>query len=198
MFPMSSLQIFHWGFHLLFEMPFHIILFIVSDNVSTIFRDLSVHWYRSIYVILDIPVVHIISRDPLLLQLLGCSLAAIDIACESLLCRSFSIDCRFIFPLLPSPHVFCNYVGVPLPSIHDSSFFFSFICFLCFELLKFVPPSLFFRFFPGSIVETVLCSSSFMCASPFPSDYLFGVLYSLGIFSLRSLEGPSSNPILHI
>jgi hypothetical protein len=44
---------------------------------------------------------------------------------------------------------------------------------LSFELLKLMPPWFFCRFFPRSIVETVMCFVSFMCASQFPSDYFY-------------------------
>ena len=39
---------------------------------------------------------------------------------------------------------------------------------LCFELLKLVPPFLFFLFLPGSAMETTLLPGSFMCASGYP------------------------------
>ena len=118
------------------------------------------------------------------------SLSIIDVACESLSSRSSLNGCKFKCPfkdlLLLSPHIFCKFVGVPLPSIHVSSFFLNSLRLLCFELLKLVPPFLFFRFFPRSIVETVMWSGSFMCASQFPSNSLFCALYSLSIPLLHS------------
>ena len=93
-------------------------------------------------------------------------------------------------PPLSIAHVFCESVVVPLPSIHVSSFFSS-LRLLCFELLKFVLHFLFFRFFSGSIVESVMYSDSFMCASHFPSLALFCAPYSLGSPLLHSQNDPS-------
>lgn len=89
------------------------------------------------------------SRDPLWLELMWCSLFAIDGVCEPLSSRSSFVGCIFKCwfkgPLLFNAHMFIKCVGVPCLSMHVSSFFLSSLHFFYFELLKFVPPFVFFR-----------------------------------------------------
>ena len=89
------------------------------------------------------------SSDPLLLELLLCSLSAIDGSRDTLCSRSSSISCSSTFLcdalVSTSPHVLLKFVSVPLPSIHICSFFLSFLHRLCFELLKLVPHFFFFQ-----------------------------------------------------
>ena len=66
----------------------------------------------------------------------------------------------------------------PFPSIHVCSFFLSSLRRLCFEVLEFVPPFLFFLFLPGLAVETMLLHVSFMCASLFSNILYYHLLYS--------------------
>ena len=149
--------------------------------------------YNKFIVIIEFSFVS--SRDPLWLEQLRCLLSAIDGACEPLSSRSSSMGCRFkcwfkdLF--LSSAHVFCKYDGDLLPSMHFFFFFLSSLRFLYFELLKLMPPFLFFRFIPGSIVDIVLWFGSFMCASKFPSDFLSWALYFLGVPLLHSKYDPS-------
>jgi hypothetical protein len=111
------------------------------------------------------------SSDPLLLELLQCSLSAIDGLREPLCSCSSSIRCSSSFlldpPVSTSAPVLLKFVGVSLPSIHICFFFLSFLCRLCFELLKLMLPYLFFFFLRGSAVETALLPVTFMCASRF-------------------------------
>ena len=135
---------------------------------------------------------------PLWLDLLGCSLPSIDVAGDSLSSRSSSIGCRFncyfedLFLL--SPPVLCTSNGClfPLCTIPPSSSILSISSVLnCWNsILLFV----FFRVFPRSIVESVLCSGSFMCASQFCSASLFvlsTLSASLSFAPKRILPQPS-------
>jgi hypothetical protein len=142
-------------------------------------------------LIVTINLSFVFSRYSLWLELLRCSFSAIDRAGESLSSHSifigFRFKCQFKDSILPSPHVLCKSDGVPLLSMYYSSFFY-FILLLYFELQKLVPPFLFFRFFRGSIVEFVMCSSSFMCASLF-----FNPLLALATSNAKILFAITSN-----
>ena len=110
------------------------------------------------------------SFDPLLLELIRCLLSAINGLRDPLSSRSSTINysATFMFdaPISTSSPVLLKFVGVSLPFVNVCSFFFCFLCRLCCELLKLVPP-FFFIFLPGSVVETTMLPSSFMCASRF-------------------------------
>ena len=126
--------------------------------------------YNKLIVIFEFCFVSL--RHLLWLELLGCSVFAIDGACEPLSSCFFSSRCRFKCqfkdPLLSSAHVFCKSDGV----LFSLNFFF-FVSYY----LELVLPFCFFRIFPRSIVETILWYGSFVCESQFPFDY-FSMLYT--------------------
>ena len=115
------------------------------------------------------------SSEPLVSELLRCSLSPID-GSRDPLCSSpsFLLD----VPVSSSPPVLLKSVGGSLPYVHVCSFFLSSLRLLCFELLKLVPPFLFFFFLPGSAVHTTLFPRSFICASLFPNTSLSPILCS--------------------